>query len=874
MPVRPRLLLFLALAAPVLAAPKPEEIPSYTLGLDALSGRLWELAAVRFQDALDKTPELDDEARQTILLRLAEARVRGRQADKALEVLADPLLETHPARPFWTAQALAADGRFREAIDLLASDAIGETSPYRTEALLTEATLERAIGDTGSALATLDRVLRVRREPAAQLLKAEILLDRGQPVDAVKALPEPAKLPPEMASHRRYLQAEALLAQGDPAAAAEIFAVLAADPQEEPNARHQPLSRRHGAILGLARARIAAGNTEVAAKELLAFIQNQSDSPRLDEAFALLLDCLPAQPAPNDPILTRLREWLPQDPAEAPVILGRNGSAADSWPVAETPTGPIVPEAMFHLALGLRREGSPRSRVEARRLFDRLRFDHPNHPLAARALLVAGRWDLEDGRRPQAGVRFEALARLEDTAPDALRAQALCLEAGARFRDGEFLRAAGAFAAAAGLLEDEQRRAAQLNAASSLLAAGSVAGFDQLAKDLEHPALRDDLALERGLYLASVRSPEALPALRDFINAHPGHPRLPEARLSAAVAALDAVPPDAGFATTQLHTIATLGDEIRSRLPADTLALAEVRLHQERREWPKAAARAAEFLGQNPDSPRQIDFRYQQGRSLFFNKDYNEARLVLEKLAADFPEADEAPAALLFSARAAAEGATPQAQAESLALFDRLIESDSEYADVARIEKADTLISFRSRERLDEAIALLDPWFESLDDEAGFLATVGLLLGDALFARAEDSTELLERTLGVYDRLLGALPEHSPYRYRILLEKGRTLERLGRQDEALVVYTDVVQSAARDPRGDWESIESCGFRALAILESDKRKEYRRAKALALRIHALGGPRSEDAAEHAKQIGLQYMIFDNEPQEAEPEPDAP
>jgi tetratricopeptide (TPR) repeat protein len=135
-----------------------------------------------------------------------------------------------------------------------------------------------------------------------------------------------------------------------------------------------------------------------------------------------------------------------------------------------------------------------------------------------------------------------------------------------------------------------------------------------------------------------------------------------------------------------------------------------------------------------------------------------------------------------------------------------------------------------------------------------------MLLGDAQFARAGNDVARLEATLAHYDRLLGGLPADSPTRFRILYQKGLTLERLdGRADDALIAYMDAIQSAPESPRGDWAAIESCGFAALRILE--KREEWVAAMKLARRIAALGGPRAEDATERAKRIGMEQFIYE-------------
>lgn len=839
-----RILLPAVFAAAVHAAPDLKDIPTYQLGLDALGGRLWEVAASRFEAAL-KEEDLTPELRASILLRLAEARIRGGQPDLALDTLADPDVAEHPDRPFWNAQALAAAGRFQEAID--AFKTIDAKDSHRTEIALTQALLERAVGDSRAALSTLDSILSLPKPPAtARLLKAEILLGEGNPEEALKALPPTQGLASADQRIADLVKAQALLALGQADEAAPIFLDLTAAPE------NQTLENHHKAYIGLAEARIKLGSIEPAADGLLAFIQKNPKSPLLDDAFILLLQCLPEQPAPNDPILTRLRDWAPGRGTTMSFI---EDGAAHGWPLPTPPATPLGPASLFYLALGVKKEDSPTSPIDAQLLLTRLRLEFPNHPLVPRALFEAGRWYLEEGRRERATACFESLNRLGQASPPELRAQGLTLEAGALFTEGQFDQAAALFDEAADLLEDDRRQSARLNAATSLLAAGDVAAFDQLDGKTEDPWLQSQLALERALHLTSVRSPDALPALLAFIQQYPDHPRMPEARLSTALAALDASPAKSDVAEEQLND---LSPEQQKSLSPGLLALARIRLHERRGNWKESAQEAQELLGTLEEGPLRNTIRYEQGKALFQNKDYNDARLVLEALILDAPDSPQAPAALLLSARAAAEGGTPQSQSESLELFDQLIDSDSDFHEVARLEKADLLIRLS---RLEEAVETLAPWFKEMEDDDPLILSIGLLLGDALFAHAQGQTTILEQAIEVYDRLLGVLPDDSAVRARILYQKGLALEQFpGRESDALKTYTDVVDSAVGTNRNDWKSIELCGFSALRILE--KREEWAAAKKLASRIADLKGPRSEEASDRAKQLGLEHMIWDN------------
>ncbi len=833
------------------AGPKnPREIPAYREGLNAMSARLWEVAEKRFQTALG-TPELQAAAKQAILLRLAETRVRAGQAEAALEVLGDPALAGHAELPFWKAQAFAAQGRIGEAVAQLAGKATEAGAPYRRDALFTRAALQRVLGDLSGALDALG-TLAEEKDPSTLLLTkmetASILLDQGKAEEALAALPPPnAKMTPLQAARAESLRARAQLAMGEHQAAAGIFASMLLR-EDEASAAYRP-----EATVGLARAQLAAGNREGAIDGLIAFIEQNRESPRIGEAFPLLLECLPPEPAADDVILTRLAEWCPDKQPEPPTLIGTGNGSSAVWPGARPASDELTAQALYHLALGLRREGSAQSKHRARQLLVRLRLDYPEHPLARRALLEGSRWDLADGRKEQAAA---ALAALDDggISPD-IRAEAFLSAAEMAFQAGDFTLAAGELDKAAALLDGAAKRAAALNAAVSRLAAGDEAGFRVLAEsEGKDPRIADDLALEQALYMTARKDPGALAALDRFILAHPRHPRIAEARLAAAHAALQANPPDAAFAKAQIEGIR---EEQAATLPQGSLALARMRVAALEKRWEDAARVAKDFVERHPGDPEQQAVRFELGFARFENGDYNKARLELEKLALEAPEHPLAQPALLLAGRAAALGATAQAKQESIVIFDKLIAGKGELADAARLEKARALAPA-------EAAAELLPWFRAMKKDDPLRLIAGLYLCDALYNSAGTDKAPLEQALAIYEDLLAGMPAGSPARYEIEYLRGRVLEQLPdpkdpakkREAEALDVYFTVLQEAAKQAPADWQWVDSCGVRARSLLENAERWEA--AIAVAEQHARLASPGAKEAAERAKTLKLEHF----------------
>ncbi|WP_193211876.1 tetratricopeptide repeat protein [Luteolibacter marinus] len=837
------------------AGPDPGKLPVFREGLEALSMRLWEVAEARFEAALI-TPDLDPEARQLVLLRLAEARIRAGDAEGALKTLSEPVLTGNAELPFWKAQALIVEGDFTAALALLDENSTAPGAPHFRESRFTRASLLLALGDQAGALEALTPLTKDKEAATvfrARLETAAILLDQGKAEEALTSIPPPnAKMTPRNSMRAELLRGRAQLEKGEHQAAEAIFSKLLE--QEGPEAR----IFQNDAAVGLAKAQLAGGNRVAAIDGLIAFIEKQRDSPRLGQALPLLLECLPEKPAPDDIILSRLDEWAPNSLPKSPVGIAIGNGSSAVWPTAPPAADELGTQAIYHLALGLRREGSPESKSKARRLLVQLRLDYPTHPLAERSLLELSRWDLADGRKTEAAT---ALATLDEQATSpVLRAEASLSAAATAFGAGDFTLAAGELSKAANLLDGEARRDVTINEAAARLAAGDLAAFDALAgHSKDRDAMAADLELERALYLTSKRDPAATPALDRFILDHPSHPRVPEARLAAAISALQSSPADPAFAKAQLDSLTA---EETATLPSAALTLARIRLAGTEHLWEEAAVLAENYLAANPDDPRAPEITYELGLARYQNGDYNDARIKLEELATTHPQSTLASPALLLAARSAALVATAQAKQESAVLYDRLIEAKDPLADVARLEKARVLGAA-------EAAAVLLPWFEGMKKDHPQRIIAGLDLCVALYNSAGSDKAPLERALGIYVDLLAGLPENSAWRFEIQYNRGLVLERLPdpkvpsktREAEALDVYFSVLEEAARQAPADWTWVHRCGVRARTLLENAKRWEA--AIAVAERHAQLDrdSELSKEAAGRAAALKLENFVWD-------------
>jgi tetratricopeptide (TPR) repeat protein len=851
----PLFLLFLLAPSPH-AAVLPDD--HFRSGEAALADELWEVAAIHFGELLQsKTLAPAEKSRAAI--DLAEAWVRGGQPKKALDLLAEPFVAGAPGFHFWKGQALAGLDRLPEAIKELTLEIDKPDSTCATEAAFTRAALVLSQNQPDEALALL-HPLAASPDPAisvgARLREVEILLDLQRAGEARQLMPAVAEVTAAQIPLASFLEASLLLNEKKSAEAAERFAGLLAQPAG------QTLARHHAAALGYADAIAAQGDPAKASDSLLVFLQKHPDSPMLDAIFKRLIDWLPAAPAPNDPVLDRLTQWIP--PPALPVTdwIATNGTGT----IDRTPAAPAASDlavyAIYARAIGLHRIPNAVSRAEARRLLTRLELDYPQHVLTPRALLQSARWLLDE--KGNASRAFAVLDAVRETSGSVLLSgEASFLKARDAYQAGNLALAIQLFDEAAKTLGGPAAKAARLNAALSRYRKGeivSVALISAVGNPTENSAFQVDLELEQAL--ATTPPLAARAAIEAFLTRHPTHPRVPEARLAAAEAALSTSPPDLSMARAQLDTIAADAAAVKS-LPPARLALARLRLTDLGADPAATIAAARDFLTTFPADPSASEASLTLGRNLFQTENYNDARLVLEKLAASDTDLARAQAAWLIAARSAALVATPQSRDEALILFDRAAAAPGTLGPVIMMEKARLMIDLN---RLPEAREFLRKWYDSLPPADPLRLPSGLLFGEATYAQGSKNPQSLNEALAIYDQLLKHPETQAAFVNRIQYLRGMTLEQLPsptnpavkREGEALAAYYSVLNNAGSPP-AEWHFLERSGFRALEILE--KAERWSAAVAIAKKIASFKGPRAEEAATRARQLQLKYMMYD-------------
>ena len=176
-----------------------------------------------------------------------------------------------------------------------------------------------------------------------------------------------------------------------------------------------------------------------------------------------------------------------------------------------------------------------------------------------------------------------------------MQGKAAFLEARTAFSQGNREQASRLFEEAAKSLTENAAKTALLNSAILRLAdPSSTTTVQQTGRPLSS-AITADLELERALSIAVPLARRT--SIEEFLTQHPDHPRVPEARLAAAEAALAGPNPDFSFARAQLETLAA-DPEKSATLSPSRIACVRLRIEDLSKDSTAAIATARSILEQ------------------------------------------------------------------------------------------------------------------------------------------------------------------------------------------------------------------------------------------------------------------------------------
>ncbi|MBK1853878.1 tetratricopeptide repeat protein [Verrucomicrobiaceae bacterium 5K15] len=841
---------------------------TYQEGAKAMDGQLADIAIQKFRTVLDQA-KLGEDARAYTSLALAEALIRSSlsqqgtrlQAEEALKILNSEKLAEVSSAVVWKAEALASLGRYQEAEAALAE--VPKTHAQFSETQLARARIQLALNQTSAATATLtalDQSKHPEIRNTANLLAAEIHINLGHFEAAEEALNRVDEQNSGAAKLKEYLNARKQLSEGKAEEAINRFQSLITAPDH--------LSERifRACVLGLADAQAASEQNDKAIATLVQYITDHPDSSVLQPLFLRLIRLLPEEVPMDHPTLVKLREWSDEAPVlDNPLYLA--GASADAIPI-QTPSTTAYSDritlSLYYRAKLLARSADPNNHLKALALLTRLRaiqFSHNIYAnelymrLSSASLLDTAYLHLKRNQPELATYTLEVMEKIAFS--PRLKDQASFLRGLLLAKAGQPKQALPAFNFALESASSDIASAASINAGVMSLLSSNLKSFDKIAASTQDQKILTSLTLERALWKCSQGDIAGRSDLDSFIMAHPDHPRVNEAHLALASACVDISPPDVELAKAHLEII-------RSRLTTQedlhTIARIAIRAEELIQNWPAAAKIAESFIRKFKDSLYLPSMMVKMGEAHYHNEDFNKARRIFQEVAAKYPDSPYKPYAEFYAAMAARLGGTSQAREESISMFQQIIESDHPLATEARIQQSRVLIDLRQYEKAEKTLAPLQK-----AKDPSIRRAAGVLLADCLHRQGSTDSAKYDQAIAIYNDLLAEKNLPLAWHNRIHFLRGQTYESNKQRGKALDSYIDVIIQADAGQvlplnEVEWLWFYRCGFKALAMLESDKRWEA--AVKFARRIATFKGPRAEEAAKRANNLAKTHMIWED------------
>ncbi len=772
--------------------------------------------AIQKLRTLLKAGDLPETTRRLANYELVASLLAAGELEEAQWVI-QPLAETGALEArLLQAQIFTQAARWSVALPLYQKLADGRDS---AAALLGVAECQQALGQTAKAVATLEKF--IAGNPAhlgAQLRLASLLVDLRKLSEAQRIVS--AAVPQNLADARwrKYVEGRILLAQDQPAPALVIFEELLQDLTGVSE------SLLFGVTLGSMEARAVLHGYEAADRVLERFISRYPASPYLEEAFRRLGEVYEREEHPSD---NELKKWALKSPP-------RRGALAQ-----------------YYLARLYRRADKPEKVASALEAFARTYFAGPLLPAVH---LMQADLFLEKNELPAAVRALETAMR--HAASDEEKAGIELRTALVHYRQGESLLAENSFRRAA----QGSRKLRQNAIFDAALAALNLRNYERFFEDYrtllrEFPdsPLHRELALEEGFAQARANDPRAGDTLELFIHHFAKHPRQNEARIALAELALqdgdqggaarylkvvNASAPDAATAERAAYLAIFLADAGTPPVPDRIIDLAQ------------------KFLREFPRSPLLPEVRMKLGEVFFRTGDHANAETQFTLLAREDPKSAYAETALFLAGQAATKWLDPGAVDRALRLFDEVVKRDGPLKLHARQQQA---IVQGKLGKESEAVTIYDAILSAQpapDLELRAAALCGKGDNLALLGRKEPAQ--LEAALAVYDAL-AALPEVTPaWRNQALYKKGRALEQLKRQPEALTAYYDVLDKSAAEGR-EFFWYYKAGFDAAGLFE--KQEDWKSAIGIYQKMAKLEGPRAAEAKKRLSDLRLEKFIWD-------------
>ena len=755
-------------------------------------------------------------------LLLSRCLLATNQPAAALEVLDAETLSSTEGRRL-SAEALLRSGRWEEAAAMW-SEILDQpdSSSLAIEARLGLAEAQQRLGATQEALQTLSPLIKEETPSDARplLLAAELEL-RLADFKAAQALLAKVKNPNRLeTAQAQALSGQVSLLTGDLGAAEKDFRqVLAFDVAQ---------TSRVAAIaqLGLAKIYTERKEYEEAESFVEKIIGEQPQNASLPDLFQTLYSIYLQEQTPS---LADLLRWSEEDPRQI-------GSDR-----------PIL--AQFYLG---KLELKIGSHANGLRLLREFIANHATHPLAGAAVIALARQLALDGKVDEAIAASTQWLASNNSAGSADRQGVQQVLADALVQKGDFT---SAFKLYTQLSQDRSANQSRFsyNAAICALLLGDTALYRQSVQALNRSAGTQAqiaaLEFERGILEAKTGSSSAEKSLRQFLSDFPKDAHVPKVHLALAEIAFTESPPDEVRVRSELTQVVANDrqtEEQKARL--DFFALAD----DPGQPISVVAHSAQDFFQKYPNSSAKAVIRIKLGEVYFRQNDYPNAQTQFELVSEEDPDSPLLETALFLAGEAARKSLNSSSMDHAVTLFEEVYKINGPLRYRARLEQA---LTKRQAAQDREAIVLLndllnqeipsDVRCEAMDTK-----------GEAQFTLGSKEESQYQEAIKTFEALAALEGIPAVCRQSALYKKAKCYEKLGRPDEALAGYYDVLSIDYDAPDEVWYF--RAGFDAAQILES--KRSWASAAAIYEKLAATPSSRAEEAKNRLTRLRLEHFLW--------------
>ncbi len=810
----------------------------YQQAIQSLTEGTPSLAAQKLEFLLNNDDaSLTGADKEKITLLLLESQIRSGNHHQALELFDRyPALQQLKDAQFWKAMALVESKQLDKAESILKKLSSDPESSYQNWTTLTLSRIQAKHEELETALVNLQPLL-TSDDPEtaswAQLTGAEIYLQHDKVLEAQALLNlHPIKGQAALNLHD-FLLARIALLQADYAKAISYLEQLRKN--EEPSARE--LHQKAALLLG--DALLSDGQNEKAIQHWLHLIKHHPDDSLLPLAFEKL---------------AKSGSFTQAEVARSLI----------QWSEEKTTHPDRQIYSQYYLALiAINTDAS----VDAQQHLESFLTAHPSHPLHTPAALALAEFLIVQGNVSQARPFLDKLKQAA-LAPDN-RSKRLHLEALASFKQGDFVKAEKNFLEASATSEtSDSSDIGSFNVALTALHAGDEKTFKQyqnLLSQSENTNLQAELLLEQGLYQASISATQSFDTLSLFLEKHPQHLQAADAHFALAELYLNEIPSKPVSAREQLTLASEKQLSLQQKEALDYIA---VWIEEIDGDHLAAIEQAQIYLDHWSQSRRAPEVRLKLGGAYYREKDFSQASVALEQLALNHPQSSLYGAALFSAGKASSLSRQSEDRARAIELWAKLAKDTSDPLSLyARHEQG--LYKLKLDE-FDDAISAFDSILNSdlpppLELKLAVLADHGQAMFNAATSRNNEA-ELLINALKSFDSILSEPKASRAWRNQAAVRKAKCLERLGRTDEALNTYTDVVKSDRLTEGTDSEATVAqmewffrAGLGAIRLLED--KKKWHDAILIADSLASSGSSRAIEADRLADRIRLKHFIWD-------------